>query len=55
MLGLLPSIASTLGYNLAYSGQAGSVWGWVVAGLAVQAVAFGMAELCSRSDKPNFL
>lgn len=47
VLGLLPSIASTLGYNLAYSGQAGSVWGWVVAGLAIQAVAFGMAELCS--------
>ncbi|OCL05726.1 amino acid transporter-like protein [Glonium stellatum] len=47
VLGLLPSIASTLGYNLAYSGQAGSVWGWVVAGAAIQAVAFGMAELCS--------
>lgn len=47
VLGLLPSIASTLSYNLAYSGQAGSVWGWVVAGLAIQCVALGMAELCS--------
>ena len=47
MLGLLPSVASTLTYNLGYSGQAGSVWGWVVAGLFIQAVAFGMAELCS--------
>lgn len=46
-LGLLPSIASTLGYNLGYSGLAGSVWGWVVAGVGVQFVALGMAELCS--------
>jgi len=47
VLGLLPSIASTLGYNLAYSGPAGSVWGWVVAGVLIQFVAFAMAELCS--------
>ncbi|KAK5136537.1 hypothetical protein LTR08_002881 [Meristemomyces frigidus] len=31
ILGILPSIASTLSYNLAYSGPAGSVWGWVIA------------------------
>ena len=47
VLGLLPSIASTLGYNLAYSGPAGSVWGWVIAGILIQFVAFAMAELCS--------
>jgi amino acid permease len=47
VLGLLPSIASTLGYNLAYSGQAGSVWGWVVAAVLIQFVALAMAELCS--------
>ncbi|MCJ1230802.1 hypothetical protein MMC12_007476 [Toensbergia leucococca] len=47
VLGLLPSIASTLGYNLAYSGPAGSVWGWVVAGILIQFVALSMAELCS--------
>ncbi|KAM3151469.1 putative amino-acid permease [Botrytis cinerea] len=46
-LGLLPSIASTLGYNLGYSGPAGSVWGWLVAGILIQFVAFAMAELCS--------
>ncbi|TGO68930.1 hypothetical protein BELL_0801g00060 [Botrytis elliptica] len=46
-LGLLPSIASTLGYNLGYSGTAGSVWGWLVAGILIQFVAFAMAELCS--------
>lgn len=47
VLGLLPSIASTLGYNLGYSGQAGSIWGWIVAGVLIQSVVFGMAELCS--------
>lgn len=47
VLGLLPSIASTLSYNLAYSGPAGSVWGWFVAATLIQFVAFAMAELCS--------
>ncbi|KAG0651842.1 putative amino-acid permease [Hyphodiscus hymeniophilus] len=47
VLGLLPSVASTLGYNLGYSGQAGSVWGWIVAAVMIQSVVFGMAELCS--------
>ncbi|KAK2623792.1 hypothetical protein QTJ16_006973 [Diplocarpon rosae] len=47
VLGLLPSIASTLGYNLAYSGPAGSVWGWVVAAVLIQFVALAMAEICS--------
>jgi amino acid transporter len=47
VLGLLPSIASTLGYNLAYSGPAGMVWGWITAGILIQFVALSMAELCS--------
>ena len=47
ILGVLPSVASTLGYNLAYSGPAGSVWGWVVAAVLIQFVALAMAELCS--------
>ncbi|MCJ1282233.1 hypothetical protein MMC26_001556 [Xylographa opegraphella] len=47
VLGLLPSIASTLSYNLAYSGPAGSVWGWIVAGVLIQFVALSMAEICS--------
>ncbi|KAK3621916.1 hypothetical protein LTR56_022503 [Elasticomyces elasticus] len=47
ILGILPSIASTLSYNLAYSGQAGSVWGWIVASVLIQFVALSMAELCS--------
>lgn len=47
MLGLLPSVASTIGYSLGYSGTAGAVWGWLVASLFIQATAFSMAELCS--------
>ena len=47
ILGLLPSIAATLTYDLGYSGPAGSVWGWIVGGILIQAVAFSMAELCS--------
>ncbi|KAK4896022.1 hypothetical protein LTR27_005878 [Elasticomyces elasticus] len=47
ILGILPSIASTLSYNLAYSGQAGSVWGWICASVLIQFVALSMAELCS--------
>ncbi|KAK3673486.1 hypothetical protein LTR78_006720 [Recurvomyces mirabilis] len=47
ILGILPSIASTLTYNLAYVGQAGSVWGWIVASILIQFVALSMAELCS--------
>lgn len=47
VLGLLPSIASTLSFNFAFSGTAGSVWGWIVAGILIQSVVLGMAELCS--------
>lgn len=46
-LGLLPSIASTLSFNLGYIGLSGSVWGWLVAALFIQCVALAMAELCS--------
>lgn len=47
ILGILPSIASTLTYNLAYSGPAGSIWGWIIASTLIQFVALSMAELCS--------
>lgn len=47
VLGLVPSIASTLSFNLAYTGQAGSIWSWLVAGAFTQSVAFSMAEICS--------
>ncbi|KAL6245272.1 hypothetical protein RBB50_008047 [Rhinocladiella similis] len=47
VLGLLPSVASTISYSLGYSGTGGAVWGWLAAGLCIQATAFSMAELCS--------
>lgn len=47
VLGLLPSVASTIGYSLGYSGTGGAVWGWLVAALMINATAFSMAELCS--------
>ncbi len=47
MLGLLPSVASTIGYSLGYSGTGGALWGWLIAALIIQSTAFTMAELCS--------
>ncbi len=47
LLGLLPSIASTLYYGMGYAGTAGMTWGWLIAMIGVQAVANSMAELCS--------
>lgn len=47
ILGLLPSIASTLTYCLGYAGTGGSVWGYLISGIMIQATAFSMAELCS--------
>lgn len=47
VLGLLPSFASTLYYGMGYAGTAGMVWGWLVAMIGIQSVAFSMAELCS--------
>lgn len=47
VLGLLPSFASTLSYGMGYAGTAGMTWGWIIAMLGIQCVAFSMAELCS--------
>jgi amino acid transporter len=49
VLGLLPSVASTIGYSLGYSGTGGAVWGWLVASACIQATAYSMAELCSSA------
>ena len=40
VLGLLPSIASTLFFSLGYSGTGGAVWGWLVSALIIQSTAF---------------
>jgi amino acid transporter len=47
ILGVLPSVSSTLVYSLGYTGPAGSVWIWVAAGIPIQFVALAMGELCS--------
>jgi amino acid transporter len=47
VLGLLPSIASTLWYSLAYAGNAGITWGYLVGMIGVIAVACSMAEIAS--------
>ncbi|ODV89773.1 hypothetical protein CANCADRAFT_46176 [Tortispora caseinolytica NRRL Y-17796] len=47
VLGLLPSIASTMYFGLGYAGTAGISWGWIVSMIGVQAVASSMAEICS--------
>ncbi|ERS98785.1 amino acid permease [Sporothrix schenckii 1099-18] len=47
VLGLLPSVASTLYYGLGYAGTPGMVWGWLIAMAFIQCIAMGMAELCS--------
>ncbi|KAL3475843.1 amino acid permease-domain-containing protein [Aspergillus californicus] len=47
VLGLLPSFASTIYYGMGYAGTAGMVWGWIIAMIFIQCIAFSMAELCS--------
>lgn len=47
VLGLLPSIASTLWYSIAYSGNAGITWAYLVGMCGVLGVAYSMAEISS--------
>lgn len=47
VLGLLPSIASTMYYSLGYTGNAGLTWAWLVAMVGIQCIANSMAELSS--------
>lgn len=47
MLGIVPSVGSTMSFNLAYSGVAGSIWSWLIGGIFTQSIAFGIAEICS--------
>ncbi|ODQ48903.1 hypothetical protein PICMEDRAFT_70496 [Pichia membranifaciens NRRL Y-2026] len=47
VLGLLPSIASTLWYSLAYAGNAGITWGYLIGMVGVMGVACSMAEISS--------
>ncbi|ODQ65642.1 amino acid transporter [Nadsonia fulvescens var. elongata DSM 6958] len=47
VLGLLPSIATTLTYGVGYGGGPAMTWGWLVSMIGIQCVALSMAELCS--------
>lgn len=47
VLGLLPSIASTLTYSIAYAGNAGLTWGYLIGMIGVMGVACSMAEIAS--------
>lgn len=42
LLGLLPSIASTLWYGMGYAGTPGMTYGWLVAMIGIQSVACSM-------------
>ena len=45
VLGLLPSFAATLYYGMGYAGTPGMVWGWLIAVIFINCVAFSMAEV----------
>ncbi|KAI1391987.1 amino acid transporter [Hypoxylon trugodes] len=47
VMGLLPSIATTMWYGLGYAGPAANTWGWLVSVFFILCVAASMAELAS--------
>lgn len=47
VMGLLPSIASTMWYGVGYAGPAANTWGWLISVLFILCVAASMAELAS--------
>lgn len=47
VLGLIPSIASTMWYNLVYGGNAGLTWGFLIGMAGVMAVCCSMCEIAS--------
>ncbi|KAM5532681.1 hypothetical protein V8D89_013650 [Ganoderma adspersum] len=49
IIGLLPSIASVLGYSLPNGGPSAMVWGWAVASIFLLFVGMAMAELASAA------
>jgi len=46
-MGVVPSIASTIFYNLPYGGPVGMIWGWLVAALLIGTVGLAMGDLAS--------
>ncbi|KAI0172870.1 amino acid transporter [Hypoxylon sp. FL1284] len=47
VMGLLPSIATTMWYGLGYAGPAANTWGWLLSVIFILCVAASMAELAS--------
>lgn len=45
--GVLPSIASTIWYNLPYGSSVAMTWGWLLAGSLIGFVGLAMADLAS--------
>ncbi|KAI0476035.1 amino acid transporter [Xylariaceae sp. FL0804] len=47
VMGLLPSIATTMWYGLGYAGPAANTWGWLLSVVFILCVSMSMAELAS--------
>ncbi|KAI0805425.1 amino acid permease-domain-containing protein [Xylaria sp. FL0064] len=47
VMGLLPSIATTMWYGIGYAGPAANTWGWLVSVVFILCIAASMAELAS--------
>ncbi|KAI1437827.1 amino acid permease-domain-containing protein [Xylaria sp. CBS 124048] len=47
VMGLLPSIATTMWYGIGYAGAAANTWGWLVSIVFIMCIAASMAELAS--------
>ncbi|KAH8895301.1 amino acid permease [Thozetella sp. PMI_491] len=47
VMGLLPSIATTMFYGVGYAGPAANTWGWIISVIFILCVAASMAELAS--------
>ncbi|KAK7962539.1 uncharacterized protein PG986_003364 [Apiospora aurea] len=47
VMGLLPSIGTTMSYGIGYAGPAANTWGWLLSVVFILCVAASMAELAS--------
>ncbi|WRT64901.1 uncharacterized protein IL334_001840 [Kwoniella shivajii] len=47
IMGVVPSIASTIFYNLPYGGPVGMIWGWLISSILIMFVGLAMGELAS--------
>ncbi|WWC67793.1 uncharacterized protein I206_101706 [Kwoniella pini CBS 10737] len=47
IMGVVPSIASTIFYNLPYGGPVGMIWGWLISSVLILFIGLAMGELAS--------